>query len=298
MTRSIPIKYQSKKKMYEFVVFLCLIGFVIFGIYKNGFAYLSMQKITLEEALKTLVFPVFSVITSLIIHSLKEKKLTFSLEGINEGLLCGLMIPTRFPIIPFLLISIIFHVANQFLKEKISTLSFLAVYKVSIILVGLLMNIGLENLVEMNTAYSYGSLDALFGKSIGAFGTTNIFLILLVFFFLATNFYYKKELPIYAFISYSLCFLGGLILNNSYPVSAFLNSSFFFAIVFLLPESKTSPALKKEQFIYGVSMGIISYLFIFIFNMLEGAYIALLIVNIIWLVYYLNRQKKLKKALG
>ena len=180
MTRSIPIKYQSKKKMYEFVVFLCLIGFVIFGIYKNGFAYLSMQKITLEEALKTLVFPVFSVITSLIIHSLK-KKLTFSLEGINEGLLCGLMIPTRFPIIPFLLISIIFHVANQFLKEKISTLSFLAVYKVSIILVGTLMNVGLENLVEMNTAYSYGSLDALFGKSIGAFGTTNIFLILLVF---------------------------------------------------------------------------------------------------------------------
>ena len=45
-------------------------------------------------------------------------------------------------------------------------------------------------------------------------------------------------------------------------------------------------------------MGIISYLFIFIFNMLEGAYISLLVVNIIWLVYYLNRQKKLKKALG
>lgn len=272
-------------------IFLLLIGY---GVYKNGLTYYFLGKLNLLEALKLLLFPLLGVGIALLIKSLKEKKVCLSRKNVILGLFYGMVMPSQFPILLFCLFATLFSILYEFFQPKFPMLSWLTFYKIIEMVLAFCLNIGLENQIEASTPYLYGMVDTFFGRGIGAFGTTNIFLLFILSGILCTSFYYKKELPLYSMISYCVFFfLSFFLFQSPVELKEVLNSTFFFVSIVLLPQSETSPCELMQTRIYGIGVGIVSFLFIHLFHLEEGAYLSLFLANILWNLYFLFWKKKI-----
>lgn len=271
--------YEDKRKIFEWVTLIFLILFLFYGLYKNHLFYVMMGMSNFSIFL--FFVPILGVLEILLLSRFWKEKIT--LKTILLGLFTSILLPPSFPIFWYFLISFLFYNFYFFLHKKIKCCSFLLFYKVILLFFTSLFSIGLENSFEKQNAYFYGTIDVFFGKNVGAFGTTNLFLILVCFLVLCSYFYYKKEIPIYSFIIYSFCFFGFFFFSpNLYELKDFLNPSFFFASVFFLPINEFSPVTKRKKWIYGCFYGFLSFLFIHCFSMMEGAYLALFFTQILF----------------
>lgn len=286
------IHFKDKLETYEFYLFYFFIFLILFGLYKNGLTYYFQGLIPFKEAIKPLVFPLISLI---IFGGMKYFfKKGLSIEDILIGIILSLIVPPMFPIWLYLLLVFFFSFFFLLLHKKIKTISFLLIYKIIMIFFTSFFSIGLENIIEKSFPYAYGTLDMLFGTSVGSFGTTHIFGIILFYFVLCNYFYYKRDLPIYAIGSYSIMFfLIFIIKPNFYELKDYFSSSFFFCAIFFLPINSFSPALPYEKRIYGITFGIISYFLIHFFSILESPYLVLFLIQILWSIYlhFYIRQK-------
>jgi len=287
------LHFKDEKEKYQKIILCLFVILCFYGCYKNGLSYYFIGKMSLEESLKPLLFPIIGILeTSIFTISFKQK---ITLEKISLGILFGLLVPPMFSLIIFSIYTAIFLILYFFTSKKIPSISFLVLYKVILMGITAMNSLGLENIIEKNNSYLYGIVDVFFGKGIGNIGTTNIFLILIGYFILSSYFYYKKELPIYALASYAICSLiYSFIKPDVFILKDMLNSSFCFAITFLLPINEKSPGTKKEKIIYGCLVGVGSFLLIHLFSIFDGVFIVLLLVNIGWnlTLCYRMRQKK------
>lgn len=283
--------WKDQKEKYQKILLVLFIMMSFYGCYKNGLSYYFLGKMEIIESLKPFLFPIIGGIISSLISKIRKRECT--LESVLLGVLCGLIIPPMFPIWLFSILCLFFFLCLTRLEEKYNTISYVAIFKLLLILLSNVMSLGMENRIEQNNSYLYGMIDVFFGKGIGNIGTTNICLIVIGYLILASDIYYKKELPIYAFFSYAILnLLGSFLSPNVFLFKDILNSSFFFVIVFLLPISKESPAARKEQILYGSMVGIFSFILIRFFKIFDGAFLALLLVNLIWNV---TRSIKLRQ---
>lgn len=226
------------------------------------------------------------VIESFLFTKLKKEKISWNTFSI--GILLGILIPPSFPLLYFIIISLSYFFLVWMLQKLFSRVHFLNLYKCLILLLTLVLPVSYQNVVEQNGAFAYGTIDILFGKGIGGYGTTNIVLLLFFYFFLTNSFYYKKELPIYAIATYAVCFFTHYFLvPSAFLLSQVLNSSVFFSFILFLPTNETSPVSKKGKILYGVVVGLCSYLFIHVCKIVEGAYISLAITNLLYSIWYL-----------
>lgn len=279
--------YEENTKKREILLIFMFLIMICYGIYKNGLTYYFLGKLSFIEALKPVLFPLLGIFISIAIKSIKEKKIAFSRKDILLGIFYGLVMPTEFPIIIYCLFVTVFTILKELLKMKFFMISWLALYKVIEMILSCTLNIGLENKIEASIPYLYGILDTFFGRNVGAFGTTNIFLILIIYGILCTSFYYKKELPITSIVSYLILFFGYFFFfQNRLELKDALNSTFLFVAITILPINKTTPGEKKEENIYGISFGILSFIFIHVCHIIEGAYLSLLLINILWNLYF------------
>jgi len=288
--------YEENTKKQETLLLFLFFVFTFYGLYKNGLSYYWIGKMSFIEAIKPLLFPINGVFLTILWDSIFSKKLKITKKNIFFGILIGLLMPTRFPIWLYVILSFIFLFLFPIAKKKIPTFSFLCCFKVIVILFTNILDIGLENSVEHTIPYLYGIIDTFFGRSIGSFGTTSIFLILILFGILSMSFYYKKELPIYTYVTYLfLFFICFFLFPNQYQMKDILNSSLLFLAVVFVPENETSPATLNLQRGYGILIGFLSFILIHFFHIEEGAYISLLLINIIWNILFFFYKRKFDK---
>ena len=91
-----------------------------------------------------------------------------------------------------------------------------------------------------------------------------------------------------------------LLVPSEFLLSDFLNSSVFFSFILFLPTNETSPVSKKGKIAYGILVGFLSYVFIHVCKIVEGAYFSLAILNLfysVWYLFYKIRQNSTKLSL-
>ena len=294
------ISFEQNIKKFQWAVLACFISLLCYGLYKNGFSYYFQGLISFNEASSLLFFPLISIASSLIYECLEKRKIQISLSSIIEGILFSLLIPSRFPLWCYIILVVLYFLLKKFLATKIPTISFLCFIKVLSMLLSLfIFHIDYQNAVEISYPYLYGTLDTFFGRSVGALGTTSIFLILISYGVLCSNYYYKKELPIYILGSFFMLeIIYVLLISHTNLLLELLNSHMFFAAIFLAPMKSKSPAEAKDLVIYGIAIGIGGFLISTFANITDGIYMILLLAQIIWTIY-LNFQKiKYQKALA
>ena len=133
---------------------------------------------------------------------------------------------------------------------------------------------------QVNSLYTTSEL--LWGASIGSIGSNNLIILILSYLLLSNISIYKKDIPGYAFLSYILTLgIYGLINNNLIALMKLtLNSTVLFSIIFVSSINISSPVGKKLRRIYGILVGILSFIFLTI-NPYDAGVIGIIISNII-----------------
>ena len=138
------------------------------------------------------------------------------------------------------------------------------------------------SLYQEQVASIYKTSDLVWGASIGSIGSTNLVVLILSYLLLCNVDIYKKDIPWYALIGYSLTLGIYGVINNSIIdlIKLTLNSTVIFSFIFISTINISSPIGKKLKRIYGLLVGIISFIFLQI-NPHDAAVIAVVISNLI-----------------
>lgn len=280
---------EKKKKSVQNLILATLIAMGLYGIYKNGISYVFLGRMDWNQVFSLCLFPIISTITHIGINLFQKKK---AFENICEGVLFGLMVPPLFPIWLFLLLELIYFLC-KIIHLRIP-ISFLLFFKLLLCLSSLIFQIPYENLIENTTPYLYGILDLFLGRSVGNLGTTSIILLIVLYLFLNLDFYYKKDLPIYALVTF---FFFSFIYSLFHPgylfIREFLNSHLWFTAIVLLPSNDYSPATKNGRILYGILFGFLSFVFLSFLNIIDGCYYLLVFFQLLLpLVRYLWIKKQ------
>ena len=144
---------------------------------------------------------------------------------------------------------------------------------------------GYVNFYEVNLEEVVTKPSLLFvGKGVGAIGTTSALCALIGYLILMFNKYYKKEIPIIAFLGYAivacvLYFVGKIgamdILRNLF------NSGFIFAIVYVLSLSNATPVVRTGRVLYAFFVGLICGILVNVNHLYIGVYITILIGSLL-----------------
>ena len=298
MSTMIKTKITNKKiiLIYYFNIFLL----TFYSVYKNGILLYHKDLVKFSYIFKPLFLVIMAILITYIVNYLYLKyikndndyltKIKNDYSPIYFAILT-LCLPININSILFVLIITALSFINILFKQK--NFNAIAIYKLLIILMLLIANkYSYLNIYELNVDTALTSLDMFLGRSIGGIGTTNTLLLIITFIIFITIPSYKKEIPVCAFITSLILSIIGTLFGFSfiYNIKELLNSEFLFAIIFLATIPEYSPIKDKDRIIFGILIGLLSFIFNKVFNPFEGVFLAIILTNIIF-----YGQKKLKK---
>ena len=275
----IALHYKENKQNFSKLLYILLSLCLFYGWYKNGLSYVFLGRMSFSSACLLLIYPLVSLLINILYNKISKKKWYHELY---EGLFLSLIIPPNSPYLLFILLTLgYFFIKKIRLKTPVSRL---LLFKVCLGVFCLLFSISYENQIESSVPYFYDVIDLFFGRAVGNFGTTSILLLFLIYLLFASDFYYKKELPIYTIVSFGICaFFYSAIIKDFSFLSTFLNSHIWVVAIFFVPENKYSPAIGPYKNIYAILIGILSFIFMYLLNIPDGAYYVVFILELLWL---------------
>ena len=149
------------------------------------------------------------------------------------------------------------------------------------------------NPLEISNTHSFSLVDLFFGRGPSYLFTSSIFLIIISYFILSFIKTYKKDIPVISLVVFtSLAFLYMIITKNYLSnIQLYLNGITFFSFVYLSTVNVSSPSTKYIKYIYGLLVGVLSFIFIYLFDIYTGAIMSVFIVSVFYRIYELVRQR-------
>ncbi len=272
---------------------LSLLPVIIFAYYKNGIIPAQKGSIPFWFGTQYIVIPIVVLFLSYVFEVYyytvikKEEGLTSVYNSIAPfvNVLCYLVTAPMHKLFITIPIMVIVDVALKFIDSKV-TINQVALYKCIIFGIFMLMGVkGYANYYEATLDEVVTKPSLLFlGMGKGAIGVTSTLCALIGYLILMFNKYYKKEMPIIAFLGYAivacvLYFVGKIgfydILRNLF------NSGFIFAIVYVLSLSNATPVVRTGRVLYAFFIGLISAILININDFYIGVYIVILVGSLL-----------------
>lgn len=272
------LRRTATNKTYEGILLGVLIPVVIFGWYKFGYLDYSKNLVSLVSSFKVGWLLLINIIITYFIQFIVKDKYPYYYY---EIVLLTLLLPIRIPYFIDILVVLIYNILRKHLNNY--HFNSVAIFKLIITLI--LMVMGKNNylsLYQEQVASIYKTSDLVWGASIGSIGSTNLVVLILSYLLLCNVDIYKKDIPWYALIGYSLTLGIYGVINNSIIdlIKLTLNSTVIFSFIFISTINISSPIGKKLKRIYGLLVGIISFIFLQI-NPYDAAVIAVVISNLI-----------------
>lgn len=271
------------------VFYIALIILIAFGFYKNGIYLYIHDLISLFDVFIFIYFYVISILIGFILAKLmninKGEMILFSLIvtstlSINTNLII-------YPILLFISLFISFYLAKRWEFNPL-------------VLAHLLMIIALflgkyqyANIGESLEIFNYNLFDIFIGFGVGGISSSSLLLVLLSFLILASNPFYRRNIPIASFLSFIIILLGVFFITQDLSyLEKLLNGNVYFGFVFIATYLYSGPDTKKDTFIYGLALGIISALLVFIIPIYEAYIVAIFLCSIIYPIIHKIYIKK------
>ena len=142
-----------------------------------------------------------------------------------------------------------------FNKFKFNKVAFVNV--VLILLFTFIFKNNFMNLYEASSDVVLTTFDFFTGKGVGGILSTSCLGLIIGYFFLATEFSYKKEIPFYICSSFFIIVLIYGIMKHDVmlPLRMIMTNSIIFASVFIANDTLSSPYTKKGKGFYGLIIG-------------------------------------------
>lgn len=246
------------KKIISYL-YISIIPLLIFGFYKNGIK--SYDGIYI---LHPLILDLVGFASGALVSIILEKKKPLTSFYPFYGLLSASLVFPNTSIIVFGLICFI----SLFIYKKINknNVNIVCVIALIVILISNFYETSYLNLV-INSNTNLDGLDYLLGKGSAGLNASCTLLSLASYLYLSTKDFYKKEIPLYSFLIYSilmviyLSFIGDI---NSLFVKLLSNGTIF-SLVFVSTMGTTSSYTKRGRIYYALILGILVFILSFSF---------------------------------
>ena len=246
------------KKIISYL-YISIIPLLIFGFYKNGIK--SYDGIYI---LHPLILDLVGFASGALVSIILEKKKPLTSFYPFYGLLSASLVFPNTSIIVFGLICFI----SLFIYKKINknNVNIVCVIALIVILISNFYETSYLNLV-INGNTNLDGLDYLLGKGSAGLNASCTLLSLASYLYLSTKDFYKKEIPLYSFLIYSilmviyLSFIGDI---NSLFVRLLSNGTIF-SLVFVSTMGTTSSYTKRGRICYALILGILVFILSFSF---------------------------------
>lgn len=269
---------KTSNKFYEALLLLILIPIIGFSLYKYGYLDYSKGLVSIITSFKVLWLLLINIIITFLSSTFLKDNYPYRYY---ETIILTLLLPSRIPYIVDIVGVLIYNLNRKYLYNN--RLNNIAISK--LLITAFLMALNKNNYLslyqeQVNSLYT--ASDLLWGASIGSIGSNNLIILILSYLLLSNISIYKKDIPGYAFLSYILTLgIYGLINNNLIALMKLtLNSTVLFSIIFVSSINISSPVGKKLRRIYGILVGILSFIFLTI-NPYDAGVIGIIISNII-----------------
>ena len=263
------------KKIISYL-YISIIPLLIFGFYKNGIK--SYDGIYI---LHPLILDLVGFASGTLVSIILEKKKPLTSFYPFYGLLSASLVFPNTNIIVFGLICFI----SLFIYKKINknNVNIVCVIALIVILISNFYETSYLNLV-INSNTNLDGLDYLLGKGSAGLNASCTLLSLASYLYLSTKDFYKKEIPLYSFLIYSilmviyLSFIGDI---NSLFVRLLSNGTIF-SLVFVSTMGTTSSYTKRGRICYALILGILMFILSFSFP-------SLAVISAIFLVSIMHK---------
>ncbi len=292
--KKIPLIHDSEtKNNLVNKYYYALIPLIIFSIYKNGLLLYTSNLIPFKNILYLIYFYGISIIIGLIISLLfkEEKKtniLTCLIISASVSLNTNMLI---YPILLFVSLFIAKYI-NYRANIEISVGSFT---RLVLVLALLINSYSYLNIAEKLGKFNYNYADIFGGFAPGGLASTSLLLMLISLGILCTSKFYKKEIALSSCFSYFiLSAIYLFIFQDSNYLKLFLTGNTYFAFIFIASDLYNTPNNRKAFIIYGILIGILTFIFSLI-NYYEAPYLSILIISIfIPLINWATNKKYLQ----
>lgn len=263
------------KKIISYL-YISIIPLLIFGFYKNGIKGYDGIYI-----LHPLILDLVGFASGALVSIILEKKKPLTSFYPFYGLLSASLVFPNTSIIVFGLICFI----SLFIYKKINknNVNIVCVIALIVILISNFYETSYLNLV-INSNTNLDGLDYLLGKGSAGLNASCTLLSLASYLYLSTKDFYKKEIPLYSFLIYSilmviyLSFIGDI---NSLFVRLLSNGTIF-SLVFVSTMGSTSSYTKRGRICYALILGILMIILSFSFP-------SLAVISAIFLVSIMHK---------
>ena len=246
------------KKIISYL-YISIIPLLIFGFYKNGIK--SYDGIYI---LHPLILDLVGFASGTLVSIILEKKKPLTSFYPFYGLLSASLVFPNTSIIVFGLICFI----SLFIYKKINknNVNIVCVIALIVILISNFYETSYLNLV-INSNTNLDGLDYLLGKGSAGLNASCTLLSLTSYLYLSTKAFYKREIPLYSFLTYSilmviyLSYIGDI---NSLFVRLLSNGTIF-SLVFVSTMGTTSSYTKRGRICYALILGILLFILSFSF---------------------------------
>lgn len=263
------------KKIISYL-YISIIPLLIFGFYKNGIK--SYDGIYI---LHPLILDLIGFASGALVSIILEKKKPLTSFYPFYGLLSASLVFPNTSIIVFSLICFI----SLFIYKKINknNVNIVCVIALIVILISNFYETSYLNLV-INSNTNLDGLDYLLGKGSAGLNASCTLLSLASYLYLSTKGFYKREILLYSFLTYSilmviyLSFIGDI---NSLFVRLLSNGTIF-SLVFVSTMGTTSSYTKRGRICYALILGILMFILSFSFP-------SLAVISAIFLVSIMHK---------
>ncbi len=281
-------KSNNSIKRITLTYIISLLPLILFGFYKNGISLYIKKYVNILEMFKPLVIILLGFLIGATVNVIYEKKINKNKDNIKDiifsslhpiyGILIGCISSINTNIILFSLVTFIILLISKFSKNtKINYITLTS------LIIFFIMNIfgkfSFLNAYEVSNNFNMNAIDYLFGKGNGGIVTTNILLLIISYIILYNSNIYKRNIPIYSFISFLLltiiyCFIKNDIGNI---MNMLFTNGILFSFVYIASEPNSSSYTRLGSTIYGIIVGVLSFIFYLInpaLSSLGGIFIA------------------------
>lgn len=271
--------------------FIALLPLIIYGFYKNGIYLYSKHLISFISMFKPLLFVFTGLIVGCLVNIIYEKYIKksdmkifdvlFSSFHILYGLLIGCLSSINVNYFLFLIVTFIVLMTSKVLNIK--SINLVAISSLIIILLSYLFSkFSYLNVYETNTVLNLNATDYLIGRGSGGIATTFIGGLIFSLIILWSDLTYKREITIYSVVSFSMCILFYLIYQSNIAniFDVLFTNGILFSLIFVAPDTISSSYTKVGKVIYGISVGILTFL-LYLLNPAFACLGAILISSIL-----------------
>ena len=269
---------KTSNKFYEGLLLLILLPIIGFSLYKYGYLDYSKGLVSLLASFKVLWLLLINIIITFMSSNLLKDNYPYKYY---ETIVLTLLLPIRIPYIIDIIGVLVYNLIRKYLYTY--HLNNIAISKLLITVCLMILNKNnYLSFYQEQVSSLYTTSDLIWGASIGSIGSNNLVILILCYLLLCNVIIYKKDIPWYAILGYTMT-LGtyGLINNNLiYLMKLTLNSTVLFSTIFVSSINISSPVGRKLRRIYGLLVGILSFAFLRI-NPYDTGLIGIIMANLI-----------------